>query len=359
MRRSNSCQSPLCGLREPRRHKFYRPDEDPMTAKISLDAVRSELPKLLKPRGPLDKVVIATRGSKLALWQSNWVKRLLEAAHPEITVELLIMKTQGDIILDVPLAQVGGKGLFVKELEEALLDGRADLAVHSMKDVPTVLPEGLGITVMLPREDPRDAFLSVKYDSFAALPQGAKVGTSSLRRKAQLLAVRPDLHIFDLRGNVDTRIRKLEEGQYDAIILAHAGVRRLGVTQHVKGVLDPEVMLPAVAQGVVGIETRLNDEKLLAGIDFLHDEAATVAATAERALLRRLEGGCQVPIAAHATLEGGGLVLEGLVAGLDGKQILRKGKAGLPEDAQWLGTTLAEDLIAAGADKLLAELEGR
>ncbi|MDA8078402.1 MAG: hydroxymethylbilane synthase [Nitrospiraceae bacterium] len=312
-----------------------------------------------------NKVVIGTRASKLALWQAEWVKAELERMNPGIRVELNKIKTTGDKILDVPLAKVGGKGLFVKEIEEALLAGEADLAVHSMKDVPTEFPEGLHLAVICEREDPRDAFIArmenggFAIKSFAALPQAATIGTSSLRRSCQILNIRPDIRIVQLRGNLDTRIRKLDEGQFDAIILAAAGVKRLGWAARLTEVLPPSVSLPAIGQGAVGIECRRGDEfinKLIAPLD--HRETS-ICVRAERACLKRLEGGCQVPIAAHAQLEGGGLSLKGLVGSVTGDRIISSDIAGRPEEAEVLGRRLAEDLLAKGADKILAEVYGR
>jgi hydroxymethylbilane synthase len=251
---------------------------------------------------------IGTRGSALALWQAEWVKAQLLAAHEELAVELLVIKTTGDKILDVPLAKVGGKGLFVKEIEEALLDGRADLAVHSVKDMPAELPEGLHLAVMPPREDPRDALISRNGAGLQALPHGARVGTSSLRRAAQLLHLRPDLRIETLRGNVDTRLRKLESEGFDAIVLAAAGLKRMELSHVVSEYLEPERILPAVGQGALGIETRTGDgftNEMVASL--AHQQTMTIV-RAERAFLKRLEGGCQVPIGAHATMEGETLI---------------------------------------------------
>ncbi|MBF0180351.1 MAG: hydroxymethylbilane synthase [Magnetococcales bacterium] len=297
---------------------------------------------------------IGTRGSALALWQARWAQTLLERTNPGLSVELVIIKTRGDIILDVPLAKVGGKGLFVKELEEALLDGRVDLAVHSMKDVPAEFPEGLGLAVVLEREDPRDVLLSVRYHSLEELPHGAKVGSSSLRRQSQLWHLRSDLEIFPLRGNVNTRIAKLEAGEFDAIVLAAAGVKRLGMTERVVHYFDPEVMIPANGQGAVGIESRLDDEEtnqLLAPLDH---EVSRIAVAAERAFLRELEGGCQVPIAGHAVWRGDGLRLLGRVGSVDGRELLTQEKLGSPKDPERLGRDLARELLAMGADRLLA-----
>ncbi|HXX58465.1 MAG TPA: hydroxymethylbilane synthase [Thermodesulfovibrionales bacterium] len=309
------------------------------------------------------RVVIGTRGSKLALWQAEWVKAELERMTPGLSVELNKIKTTGDKILDVPLAKVGGKGLFVKEIEEALLDGGADLAVHSMKDVPTDFPEGLYLPVICKREDPRDAFITAggpkRIKRFDDLPQGATIGTSSLRRSCQLLSRRPDLKIAQLRGNLDTRLRKLDEGQFDAIILAAAGVKRLGWAERITEVLSPEISLPAIGQGAIGIECRVNDEfinKLVAPLN--HGETSTCV-RAERALLKRLEGGCQVPIAAHARLIDGKIVMDGLVGSVTGDRIVKGHIEGSSEQAAALGIALAEDILSRGAKEILDEVYGR
>ncbi|EPR35679.1 Porphobilinogen deaminase [Alkalidesulfovibrio alkalitolerans DSM 16529] len=304
----------------------------------------------------MNKLVIATRGSMLALWQANHVKGLLEREHAGLSVELLVIKTQGDKILDVPLAKIGGKGLFVKEIEDALLDGRADLAVHSMKDVPTELPEGLVVGVTPPRERPTDTLCSVRYDGLAELPKGAKVGTASLRRQAQLLMKRPDLNIETLRGNLDTRMKKLLDGQYDAIVLATAGLSRLGVSAPKMEVLGPPDFLPAVAQGALGIEYRESDRKTAEMLAFLNDPASRTCVMAERGFLTALQGGCQVPIAGHAVLDGGRVRLEGLVADVHGVRVVRDEISG-PADQAWsLGETLARRLLAAGAKVILDEI---
>ena len=305
-----------------------------------------------------DNVVIGTRGSMLALWQAEWIKSLILELNPKLTVELMKIKTTGDKIQDVPLAQVGGKGLFVKEIEEAMMRGEIDLAVHSMKDVPTILPDELHITCITEREDPRDAFISNKYDSLESLPEGATIGTSSLRRSCQIKALRPDINIVSLRGNFDTRIRKLDEGQFDAIILAAAGANRLGLAERVRQYIDAEVSLPAIAQGAVGIECRRDDEFIISLLAPLAHEASAICVTAERAALLKLEGGCQVPIAAHAVLSGGRLSMKGLVGSVDGSVIIRAEKEGDPADAYAIGISLAEDLLAQGADKILAEVYG-
>ncbi len=302
-------------------------------------------------------LVIATRGSSLALWQAEHIKSRLEAQAPELTVSLNVIKTRGDIILDVPLSKVGGKGLFVKEIEDALLDGRADLAVHSIKDMPMILPEGLILGCVPPREACTDCFLSFNHVNMDALPQGAHVGTSSLRRQAQLLALRPDLRISSLRGNVDTRLRKLRDGDYDAIILASAGLNRLGLSAPGMTPLDPERFLPAVGQGALGIECREDNYDLLVLLAGLEDRATRVCVDAERGFLAGLEGGCQVPIAGHARLaDEENISLEGLVAEVDGSLILRGAKSGNAAGARALGLDLARELLDRGGRAILAKL---
>ena len=299
---------------------------------------------------------IATRQSPLALWQAEHIRARLEAMHADLTVELVTFVTQGDKILDTPLAKIGGKGLFVKELEAALMDGRADLAVHSMKDVPMALPEGLSLAVICEREDPLDAFVSNHYASFADLPQGAKVGTSSLRRKCQILKARPDLEIIDLRGNVGTRLSKLDDGQYDAIILASAGLKRLGLAERIRHTIQPAVSLPAVGQGALGLECRSQDQAVLDLILPLMHAETNVCVRAERAFNAYLEGGCQVPIAGYATLQNGQLQIEGRVGSVDGQTILNAVQVGAPEQAEMLGEELAKALLAQGAGELLKAL---
>ncbi|GAA6166983.1 hydroxymethylbilane synthase [Sessilibacter corallicola] len=301
---------------------------------------------------------IATRESALALWQAEYVKAELERIHPDLSVELCPMTSRGDKILDVPLAKVGGKGLFVKELETSMLAGETDIAVHSMKDVPMEFPEGLGLAVICPREDPRDALVSNTYDSFDALPQGAIVGTSSLRRQCQLSSIRPDLEIRFLRGNVNTRLAKLDAGEYDAIILAAAGLIRLEMAERIKQFLEPELSLPAGGQGAVGIECRTDDEQVLALLKPLHDDATAIRVTAERAMNRRLEGGCQVPIGCYAELEGEEVWLRGLVGRPDGTVILSDEVRGPKAEASELGIQLAERLLSAGAGDILQEVYG-
>lgn len=303
----------------------------------------------------LDNVLrIATRQSPLALWQAHYVKQRLEACHPQLTVELVPMVTRGDIILDTPLAKVGGKGLFVKELELALLEGRADIAVHSMKDVPVEFPEGLGLVTICERDDPRDAFVSNHFAGLDDLPAGSVVGTSSLRRQCQIAERRPDLVIRSLRGNVGTRLGKLDNGDYDAIILAVAGLNRLGLQSRIRYALPVEVSLPAVGQGAVGIECRLDDEHTRALLASLNHEETAIRVRAERAMNMRLEGGCQVPIGSYAELNNGELWLRALVGAPDGSVLVRGERRGNPQDAEEMGISLAEELLDKGAREILA-----
>jgi hydroxymethylbilane synthase len=295
---------------------------------------------------------IGSRGSQLALWQANHISALLRERGHE--VELEIIKTTGDKILDVALAQVGTKGMFTKEIEEALAEGRVDLAVHSLKDLPTELPPGFEIVAITERVNPHDVFLSVHYDCIDALPRGAKVGTSSLRRQAQLKAFRPDLEIFPLRGNVDTRVRKLEEGEYDGIILAAAGLTRLGKTQLVKEYLSEQFMTPAAGQGALGIEIREGDKAMRKHLAFLNDADSRAATVCERALLNKLGGGCQVPIGAFAEMKDGKLHLTGVVARPDGSLVLREQQTG--SDPVKLGELVGETLLKRGSDKILEEV---
>lgn len=299
---------------------------------------------------------IATRQSPLALWQAHFVKDALQAAHPGLEVELVTMVTRGDVILDTPLAKVGGKGLFVKELEVAMLEGRADLAVHSMKDVPVDFPEGLGLVTICEREDPRDAFVSNTYASLDELPRGAIVGTCSLRRQCQLKEARPDLVIKELRGNVGTRLGKLDAGEYDAIILAAAGLKRLQLEQRIRSLIEPEQSLPAVGQGAVGIECRLDDARLRALLAPLSDADTTDRVLCERAMNLTLEGGCQVPIGSYALLDGDDLWLRALVGEPDGSHIVRGEIRGPRQDAERLGVELANQLLADGARDILTKL---
>ena len=296
---------------------------------------------------------IATRKSALALWQAEYVKARLEALHPGLEVVLVPLVSRGDKILDVPLAKVGGKGLFVKELEHALLNDEADIAVHSMKDVPMEFPEGLGLSVICEREDPRDAWVSSKFESIDALPAGSIVGTSSLRRQSQLLAARPDLTVKFLRGNVNTRLAKLDAGEYDGIILASAGLIRLEMPERIRQFIEPEQCLPAGGQGAVGIECRTEDEQTKALIAPLHHDKTAEQVLAERALNRRLEGGCQVPIACYAIEKDGQLWLRGLVANPDGSEVIFDEMTGSPDTCEQMGVALAERLLAAGADRIL------
>lgn len=301
-------------------------------------------------------LTIATRKSPLAMWQAEFVKAKLEAAHEGLEVILLPMSTKGDKILDVPLAKIGGKGLFTKELEDRMMDGDADIAVHSMKDVPMELPEGFALGAVLERHSPTDAFVSNLYETFDDLPKGAILGTSSLRRKAQLMAMRPDLDVRDLRGNVGTRLGKLDAGEYDAIVLATSGLQRLELDERVRHEIAPEVCLPAVTQGTLGIEYFAKDEETLKIIRVLNHDETEIRTRAERAMNHRLEGGCQVPIGVFAELDGDALRLRGLVGSLDGTQILKAEKEGLASDAEKIGVDLAEELLSMGAQEILQEV---
>jgi hydroxymethylbilane synthase len=300
---------------------------------------------------------IGTRGSKLALWQANWVKSSLEAKHPLCSIELEIIKTKGDKILDVPLAKVGGKGLFVKEIEEALLDGRIDIAVHSMKDMPGEIPEGLCIGAIPKRETPQDVLISKDKTPFSKLGPGARIGTSSLRRKAQLLHARPDLVVLPLRGNLDTRLKKLETENIDAIVLAAAGVKRLGLEKRITEYLDENIMLPAVGQGALCIEIRENDTEVDAIVTALEHPQTRMVILGERAFLNRLEGGCQVPIAAYGQIDENLLTLSGLVATVDGKNLFKENITGPEDSSESIGIELAERLISMGAEKIIQALK--
>ncbi len=303
-----------------------------------------------------EKFILATRKSLLALTQSKWVKSEIEKRWPGVEIELLKVVTRGDKILDVPLAKVGGKGLFVKEIEDALLEKRADLAVHSLKDCPTELPDGLEVSVFPQREDPRDAFISRDGKGLSNLPKGARVGTSSLRRMSQLKKLRPDLVIESLRGNLDTRLRKLDEGQYDAIILAAAGLNRLGLSDRITEYLDPDIMLPAIGQGSLGIEFRSNDSRMREILASIHHEETATCVRAERALLLRLEGGCQVPIGAHAVLSGDSIEMHGLVADEEGNQVIKRSRTGSASSPEALGTELADEILEAGGREILEKV---
>lgn len=307
---------------------------------------------------PPKQLRIGTRASQLALWQANWVKSELEKRYPGMEVTLVKIKTIGDKILDVPLAQVGGKGLFVKEIEEAMLRGEIDIAVHSMKDVPTEFPEGLGLRCITEREDPRDAVIS-RAVKFADLPKGARIGTSALRRQAQLLKSRPDLEMVIIRGNVETRIKKLETENLDAVILAAAGLKRLGYTDAVTEYLDADFSIPAIGQGALGIECRLDDETITSTIDFFNHPDTSHAVRAERALLWRCEGGCQVPIAAHGTVSGGTLTLTGFIASVDGTRSVRGTLSGPVENCEKIGCELADRLLKEGGYEILSEVYKR
>ena len=307
----------------------------------------------------MDTLVIATRGSRLALWQAEHVKARLQALHPELAISLSIIKTKGEIIQDVPLATIGGKGLFVKEIEEALLSKKADLAVHSIKDVPMVLPDGLLLACIPKREKPCDVFCSMRYAHFSDLPKNAKVGTSSLRRQAQILHKRPDLTVESLRGNIDTRLRKLAEGQYDAIILAEAGLSRLGLSSPCMERFEPSFLLPAVGQGALGIECREDHYRALCLLAELEDWETRVCVEAERGFLAGLDGGCQVPIAGHALLQGETLCLRGLVGEIDGSRLIRAEKSGPSSEARELGLALASEVLDQGARLILEALYAR
>ena len=305
---------------------------------------------------PLSKLRIATRASPLALWQAEHVAKRLEALHSGLKVSLVTMKTRGDKLLDTPLAKVGGKGLFVKELETGLLEGRADIAVHSLKDVPVDFPEGLELALVMEREDPRDALVSNQYQQLADMPPGARVGTSSLRRQTQIRAAYPRLQVDWLRGNVNTRLAKLDAAEYDAIILAAAGLQRLGMADRISAALEPEECLPAIGQGVLAIEIRSGDEAVRELISPLAHAETLLRITAERALNATLDGGCQVPIAGYAVLEQEQLFIRGLVGEPDGSKILRAEIRGSQTQAQALGVELAHLLLAQGADEILARL---
>lgn len=299
---------------------------------------------------------IATRKSPLALWQAEHVAEMLEKTFPDVKTELVKILTKGDKILDAPLAKIGGKGLFVKELEQGMLDGLADIAVHSMKDVPVEFPEGLHLSVILERGDPTDAFVSNKYSSLQALPANAKVGTSSLRRQCQLKERFPSLEVLPLRGNVNTRLAKLDAGEFDAIILASAGLKRLKMEERIAQCLDADISLPAVGQGAVGIECRIDDEETNALLKELYDKPTTIRVKAERAMNARLNGGCQVPIAGFAEIQGDQLFMRGLVGAPDGSVLYRAEKQGTFDQAEAIGVAIAEDLLAQGADEVLQAL---
>jgi hydroxymethylbilane synthase len=299
---------------------------------------------------------IATRKSPLALWQAEHVAERLEQAFPDLKTELVKMVTKGDKILDAPLAKIGGKGLFVKELEVGMLENRADIAVHSMKDVPVEFPEGLHLAAILNREDPTDAFVSNNYGSLKELPTNAKIGTSSLRRQCQIKEKFPDAEILSLRGNVNTRLAKLDAGEYDAIILASAGLKRLGMGDRITECLEPNISLPAIGQGAIGIECRIDDKETNELLNVLHDSETTIRVTAERAMNARLKGGCQVPIAGFAELQGDQIRMRGLVGAPDGSVLYRSEKQGSFDQAEQIGQAVADDLLAQGADKILQAL---
>ena len=301
-------------------------------------------------------IVIGTRGSKLALWQAEHIAGRIRERYPAIEVTLKKIVTTGDKILDVPLAKIGGKGLFTKELENAMLSGEIDLAVHSLKDMPTELPEGLMLAAITTRADACDAFVSLRYASLEELPQGAKVGTSSLRRRAQILKYRPDLQTVDLRGNLDTRIKKLENQEMDAIILAAAGLKRLGLEKYITQILSAEICLPAVGQGALAIETRQDDPEVLSVLEFLNDSGTIAAVTAERAYLREVQGGCQVPVGVYGQINGDQLLLEATILKIDGTREVRAQMSASCSEAEELGVKLAQQMLAAGGKEILDEL---
>ena len=308
------------------------------------------------PRTP-GKLLIGSRGSALARWQSEHTAALLRERHPGLAVDTIIIVTTGDRILDAPLSRIGGKGLFTKEIEEALLDGRVDLAVHSLKDLPTTLPAGLALGAVLSRHEPSDALISARGETFADLPRGARIGTSSLRRRAQVLHARPDLVVETIRGNVPTRLKRAAAGDMDAVILARAGVERLGLGAHITEILSTDLLLPAPGQGAIGIEIRRGDARVQALLAGLQDPATRCAIDAERAFLHALGGGCQVPVGALARVDGSDIRLDGMVADPDGVRLLRGTRVGRANDAEAVGVYLAQELIGLGADGILAEVE--
>ena len=303
-----------------------------------------------------DELRIGTRGSQLALYQANWVKERLMEAHPNFKVAVVKIKTTGDKIQDAPLAKIGGKGLFVKEIEEALIQKRIDLAVHSTKDVPTEFPKGLHLSVITKREDPRDVFISRDGRTLKELPQRAKIGTSSLRRQAQLLHFRNDFELISLRGNLDTRLKKIKTMNLDGIVLALAGIKRLGLEENITEIIPTEISLPAIGQGALGIETRMDDKEVEDLVWFLNDQDSSIAVSAERAFLKKLEGGCQVPIAAYARIVGLTLRIDGLVGTIDGKRLVRDHVEGCVDETEFLGIKLAEILLGQGAKEILEEV---
>jgi len=303
-----------------------------------------------------DSIIIGTRGSELALWQTNWVKAELEKHYPELSVKVEIIKTTGDKILDVSLSKIGDKGLFTKEIENALLDKKIDLAVHSLKDLPTVLPRGLQIGAVSERIDQRDAFISYKYKSLDELPDNASVATGSLRRKSQLLNYKPLLNIIDIRGNLQTRFKKFEENGYDAMILAYAGVKRLGMDEKITQVIPVELMLPAVSQGVMAVEIREGDDDILELLSVINNKTSEIETSAERSMLNALQGGCQVPIGVYSYISDGKLIIEGMVASIDGRKMLRDKIEGDASESVALGKKLAEKLKAQGAEEILTAI---
>ncbi len=305
------------------------------------------------------KTVIGSRGSKLALWQAEHIKSLLHREYPDMEFEIRVIKTSGDLIQDTPPAKIGDKGLFTKEIEHALLRKEIDLAVHSMKDLPTALPAELTIGAVLQREDPRDSFVSYKYSAFDQLPENATLATSSLRRRVNILHLRPDINIVDMRGNLDTRLRKLKESDYDGMLLAAAGLLRLGLSERITEIIPAQRMLPAVAQGALAVEIREDDPRMRKLLQPLYHTETFAAVTAERAFLAELEGGCQVPVGALATIEENHLYIEGFISDLNANKYLRKKLHGNSEDAKMIGTGLAQKLIDLGAKTILAEIYGK
>lgn len=305
------------------------------------------------------RLKIGTRGSSLAVTQSEWIGERITSCYPDISVELVRIKTKGDKIIDSPLSKIGGKGLFVKEIEDALLKKNIDIAVHSIKDVPAELPDGLCLPVFPEREDPRDAFISKEYISLSDLPEGSSIGTGSLRRSSQIMNIRPDFKIVPLRGNVDTRLKRLESGDVKAVILAVSGLNRLGLSEIITQRLPPDKFLPAIGQGALGLELRKDDERTFEILSSLNHTPTELAVRAERAFLKKLEGGCQVPIAGYGVIEDNVISLKGMVAELDGSVIIKDEVRGHRDQPEELGFELAESLLSSGADKILAEVYGR
>jgi hydroxymethylbilane synthase len=304
----------------------------------------------------VNKIVIGSRGSDLALWQANWVKKELEHGYPDAEISIQIIKTEGDKILDVALSKIGDKGLFTKAIEDALLDWKIDLAVHSLKDLPTALPEGLCVGAVSRREDPHDAFISLKHNSLSELPKGAKVATGSLRRTCQLLNYRSDLNIIDVRGNINTRLKKLEDEGWDGMILALAGIRRLGLDKHLKQIISEEIMLPAVSQGVMAVEIRSEDSELMKMLDQINDKDSMYQVKAERSMLKTVEGGCQIPVGVFTKIENDIIKMDAMIGSIDGKQIVRCTMNDAAENSESLGRRVGMDLLERGGREILAGL---